>query len=59
MNALLIKIVIISCYVFKYLSLLCAIVAMIAGLAYRYLMDGYRDDLTVSASARVTAFKKF
>lgn len=33
--------------------------AMIAGLAYRYLMDGYRDDLTVSASARVTAFKKF
>lgn len=33
--------------------------AMIAGLAYNYLRDGYRDDVTVSASARVNAFKKF
>lgn len=33
--------------------------AMIAGLAYRYLLDGYHDALNVSASARVTAFKKF
>lgn len=32
--------------------------AMIAGLAYRYLKDGYRDDFTVTASARVQAFKK-
>lgn len=33
--------------------------AMIAGLAYNYLKDGYRDELEVSASARVSAFKKF
>jgi N6-L-threonylcarbamoyladenine synthase len=32
--------------------------AMIAGLAYRYLNDGYRDDFNVTASARVKAFKK-
>jgi len=32
--------------------------AMVAGLAYRYLSDGFRDDFTVSASARVSAFKK-
>lgn len=32
--------------------------AMIAGLAYRYLIDGHSDDLNVSASARVKAFKK-
>jgi N6-L-threonylcarbamoyladenine synthase len=32
--------------------------AMIAGLAYRYLQDGVRDDFNVSASARVSAFKK-
>lgn len=33
--------------------------AMIAGLAYRYLADGYRDDERLSASARVAAFKSF
>ena len=32
--------------------------AMVAGLAYRYLCDGYRDDVHLSASARVAAFKK-
>lgn len=32
--------------------------AMIAGLAYRYLIDGYRDDFNATASARVKAFKK-
>ena len=32
--------------------------AMIAGLAYNYLSDGYRDDDSLSASARVSAFKK-
>ena len=32
--------------------------AMIAGLAYRYLMDGKRDQDTLTASARVSAFKK-
>lgn len=32
--------------------------AMIAGLAYRYLQDGFRDDFNVTASARVNAFKK-
>ncbi len=31
--------------------------AMIAGLGYRYLSDGYRDTDTLSASARVKAFK--
>ena len=33
--------------------------AMVAGLAYNYLIDGFRDDVRVSASARVSAFKKF
>lgn len=33
--------------------------AMVAGLAYNYLKDGFRDDVSVSASARVNAFKKF
>ena len=33
--------------------------AMVAGLGYRYLMDGRRDDEFLSASARVSAFKKF
>lgn len=33
--------------------------AMIAGLGYRYLVDGYKDDLSLTASARVSAFKKF
>ena len=33
--------------------------AMVAGLAYNYLKDGFRDDVNVSASARVSAFKKF
>ena len=33
--------------------------AMVAGLAYNYLKDGFRDDVSVSASARVSAFKKF
>lgn len=32
--------------------------AMVAGLAWRYLKDGYRDDFTVGPSARVNAFKK-
>ncbi|MCY1152155.1 MAG: tRNA (adenosine(37)-N6)-threonylcarbamoyltransferase complex transferase subunit TsaD [Sphaerochaetaceae bacterium] len=32
--------------------------AMIAGLAYSYLKDGYRDEYNISASARVSAFKK-
>lgn len=32
--------------------------AMVAGLAYRYLMDGKRDDFSVGPSARVSAFKK-
>lgn len=31
--------------------------AMIAGLGYRYLMDGYRDDDSLTAYARVKAFK--
>ncbi len=33
--------------------------AMIAGLGYRYLVDGYRSDEKLTASARVEAFKKF
>lgn len=33
--------------------------AMVAGLAYNYLKDGFSDDVNVSASARVSAFKKF
>lgn len=33
--------------------------AMIAGLAYRYLVDGYKDDEHLTASARVSAFKSF
>ena len=33
--------------------------AMVAALAYRYLEDGYRDNERVTASARVSAFKKF
>ncbi len=32
--------------------------AMIAGLAYNYLKDGCRDTFDISASARVSAFKK-
>lgn len=32
--------------------------AMIAGLAYRYLADGIRSPLDITASARVSAFKK-
>jgi len=32
--------------------------AMIAGLAYNYLKDGYTDTFDISASARVSAFKK-
>lgn len=32
--------------------------AMIAGLAYEYLRDGYKDNFDISASARVSAFKK-
>ena len=32
--------------------------AMVAGLAYRYLSDGCRDDVHLTASARVAAFKK-
>ena len=32
--------------------------AMVAGLAYRYLSDGFRDDVHLTASARVAAFKK-
>lgn len=31
--------------------------AMVAGLAYRYLQDGFRDDLRLTASSRVAAFK--
>ena len=31
--------------------------AMVAGLAYKYLSDGFRDDSTLSAYARVKAFK--
>ena len=31
--------------------------AMVAGLAYRYLCDGFRDDDRLSASSRVMAFK--
>lgn len=33
--------------------------AMIAGLGYRYLKDGFKDDYSLTASARVEAFKKF
>ena len=33
--------------------------AMVAGLGYRYLKDGITSDAYLSASARVTAFKKF
>ena len=33
--------------------------AMVAGLGYRYLKDGITSDAHLSASARVTAFKKF
>ena len=32
--------------------------AMVAGLGYRYIQDGYRSDFSLSASARVSAFKK-
>ena len=32
--------------------------AMIAGLGYRYLMDGFRDDDMLTAHSRVAAFKK-
>ena len=32
--------------------------AMVAGLGYRYLKDGITSDSYLSASARVTAFKK-
>ena len=32
--------------------------AMIAGLGYRYLKDGYRDDEKLTAYSRVAAFKK-
>ena len=32
--------------------------AMIAGLAYRYLMDGKKDSDSLTASGRVSAFKK-
>ena len=32
--------------------------AMVAGLGYRYLMDGITSDARLSASARVSAFKK-
>jgi len=32
--------------------------AMVAGLGYRYLADGVRDDFSMNASARVSAFKK-
>lgn len=31
--------------------------AMVAGLAWRYLMDGHRDDIHLSATSRVSAFK--
>ena len=33
--------------------------AMVAGLAYNYFKDGYKDGPDVTASARVIAFKKF
>lgn len=33
--------------------------AMVAGLAYNYFKDGYKDEPDVTASARVSAFKKF
>ena len=32
--------------------------AMVAGLGYMYLKDGFHDDSSLSASARVSAFKK-
>jgi N6-L-threonylcarbamoyladenine synthase len=32
--------------------------AMVAGLGYRYIADGFRSDFSLSASARVSAFKK-
>ena len=32
--------------------------AMVAGLGYRYIMDGYKSDYDITASARVSAFKK-
>lgn len=32
--------------------------AMVAGLGYRYLQDGFRSDYSLNASARVAAFKK-
>ena len=32
--------------------------AMIAGLAYQYLKDGIQSDITLAASARVSAFKR-
>ena len=32
--------------------------AMVASLAYRYLSDGIRDDFSLNASARVSAFKR-
>ena len=41
------------------MAVLGAGIAMVAGLGYRYLMDGKSDDDFLSASARVTAFKKF
>ena len=33
--------------------------AMIAGLGYKYLIDGFMDDGSLSASARVRAFKSY
>ena len=32
--------------------------AMVAGLGYRYIADGVRSDFDITASARVSAFKK-
>ncbi len=32
--------------------------AMVAGLGYRYISDGFTDDYSITASARVSAFKK-
>jgi N6-L-threonylcarbamoyladenine synthase len=32
--------------------------AMIAGLAYQYLKEGIHDDMSLNASARVSAFKR-
>lgn len=32
--------------------------AMVAGLGYRYIVDGFRSDYDLSASARVAAFKR-